>query len=415
MLLFIIFFTFEALSQTPVERHGLLRTSGNRIVDKNNDTVSFAGYSFFWSNTGWGGEKYYNVNVVNYLADTWNTPVIRLAMGVDDPGGYLYDSLKQKQLITKMIDAAILKGMYVIVDWHSHYAHRFQPQAIGFFKEISSSYGNYENIIYEIYNEPTQVSWLDTIKPYAMAVIEEIRKNDPDNLIVVGTPNWSQYVDVAANSPIADTNVAYALHFYAATHKQSLRNRAIAAMNKNAALFITEWGTCNATGGGAIDNASVEEWMNFCRDNRISHINWALNDKPETASLLVAGASVTGGWLTHDLTTSGKIVREIQTCWPELPRVSSDFEYRLHGNKADFDVYPVPFTNYLTIETKENHGVLRIEVFDNVGRQLADYSGDQIQSGRMFMTINSNCNSLYVRILSDSFVLTKPVIRVVYN
>ena len=44
----------------------------------------------------------------------------------------------------------------------------------------------------------------------------------------------------AALDPIAgDANVAYALHFYAGTHRQSLRDKAAFALERGVALFVT--------------------------------------------------------------------------------------------------------------------------------------------------------------------------------
>jgi len=103
------------------------------------------------------------------------------------------------------------------------------------------------NIIYEIYNEPEQVSWANVIKPYSEAVINEIRSIDADNIIIVGTPTWSQDVDIAAANPLNFETIAYALHFYAATHEQYLRNKALTALNK-ACSFCFRVGTCESTG-----------------------------------------------------------------------------------------------------------------------------------------------------------------------
>ena len=72
---------------TLVQKHGLLQVNGNRIVDKDNEPVCFAGNSFFWSNDNWGGERYYTPEVVSWLKLDWKTTIIRAAMGVEDPGG----------------------------------------------------------------------------------------------------------------------------------------------------------------------------------------------------------------------------------------------------------------------------------------------------------------------------------------
>jgi aryl-phospho-beta-D-glucosidase BglC (GH1 family) len=149
-------------------------------------------------------------------------------------------------------------------------------------------------------------------------VIAAIRAIDPDNLIVVGTPAWSQDVDVAAADPIAGPNIAYALHFYAGTHGQSLRNKARTALDRGAALFVTEWGSVNANGDGGVAAKEVARWMDFLKAHGISHVNWATNDKSEGASALVPGASSTGGWLPEQLTASGTLAKKIVSGWSSL-------------------------------------------------------------------------------------------------
>ena len=49
--------TESILESSIVDRHGLLRVVGNKIVNKNNIPISLAGNSFFWSNDNWGGER----------------------------------------------------------------------------------------------------------------------------------------------------------------------------------------------------------------------------------------------------------------------------------------------------------------------------------------------------------------------
>lgn len=304
-------------NSTPVAVHGSLSVQNAKIVDKNNNPVSFAGNSFFWSNTGWGAEKYYNADVVNWLANDWNSTIVRAAMGVEDNGGYLNYPTENKNRVKTVVDAAIAKGLYVIIDWHSHHAENNQQAAIEFFEEMAQTYGSYPNVIYEIYNEPLQVSWSNTIKPYANAVISAIRNIDPDNLIIVGTPTWSQDVDVASTDPINANNIAYTLHFYAATHKQSLRQKAQTALNNGIALMVTEWGSVQANGSGAVDVTSTNAWMNFLQENDITHANWSITDKNEGAAALVPGASASGGWSSNMLTASGSKVKSIIQNWEQ--------------------------------------------------------------------------------------------------
>ncbi|RYY77363.1 MAG: endoglucanase [Gammaproteobacteria bacterium] len=299
-----------------------ITTSGNKVLF-GGQPGSISGNSLFWSNTGWGGEKYYTGQTVSWLKSDWKSNVIRASMGVDDDGGYLTDS-SNKTRVTTVVDAAIANDMYAIIDWHSHHAEQYQSQSIAFFKEMASKYGNTNNVIYEIYNEPLQISWSGVIKPYAQAVIAAIRSIDPDNLIIVGTPSWSQDVDVAANDPITGyANIAYTLHFYAGTHGQYLRDKASTALSRGIPLFVTEWGSVGASGDGAVATSETNAWVSFMKANNISNANWALNDKAEGASALVSGASANGGWSSSQLTASGALAKSITSGWPALNQTTS--------------------------------------------------------------------------------------------
>jgi endoglucanase len=297
-----------------VEKHGLLKTDGNQIVNKDGDPVSLAGNSFFWSNNSWGGEKYYTAPVVSWLAFDWETTIVRAAMGVDESGGYLSDKEANINRVKTIVDAAIDQGVYVIIDWHSHHAEDYEDDAIDFFKQMATLYGEYDNVIYEIYNEPLNISWSDKLKPYAENVIAAIRDIDADNMIVVGTPEWSQRVDLAAADPItSSTNIAYTLHFYTVNHKQWLRDRATAALSSGIALFITEWGSIGYT---QVD-PETNLWMDWCRTNKISHCNWSVNDKVEEWSILSQGANTAGNWTDGEITQAGQLSRNITRSWQE--------------------------------------------------------------------------------------------------
>lgn len=293
-------------TKTVVNHFGLIKAKGNQLIDKNDKPVVLRGMSLFWSQ--WGG-SYYNEKIIQWLRDDWKCTVVRTAMGIES-GGYLENKNAELQKVYTVVDAAIKYGIYVIIDWHDHNAQNHLAQAKDFFKTIAQKYGDKANIIYEIYNEPLQVSWTNVIKPYLVEVIKEIRQYDPDNLIVVGTPTWSQDVDVAAKDPVVDNNVAYSLHFYTSTHKESLRIKAKAALNIGVALFVNEFGISEASGTGNIDLTETSLWIKFMTDNNLSSCNWSIIDKNESSAALKTGASATGNWKDSDLTDSGKYNRE---------------------------------------------------------------------------------------------------------
>lgn len=293
-----------AIAETPVERHGQLRLEGTRLVGQDGEPVILRGMSLFWSQ--WA-PQYYNADAVRWLKDDWSATVVRAAIAVHHDG-YLDNPERELAKAEAVIDAAIAEGLYVIVDWH---AHEPEPEAAAaFFARIAEKYGDRPNVIYETYNEPLNThSWNEVVRPYHMAVIPRIRAHDPDNLIIAGTPSWSQDVDTAAADPLPFANVAYTLHFYAGTHRQELRDKAAKALELGAALFVTEWGTSEATGNGILDRDETALWWDFMEANGLSSLNWSITDKDETSAALRPGAPGEGGWDDAMISPSGLFVR----------------------------------------------------------------------------------------------------------
>lgn len=317
----LLFFTTSVVAQ--VTDNGMLQVDGNKIVNKNGKQIALAGNSFFWTNWENG---FYNQNCVRWLKQDWGTTIIRAAMGVEDTDGYISDLAAGKTTnidkVKALVDAAIAEDLYVLIDFHSHYAHLYETEAIAFFEEMATLYGQYDNVIYEIYNEPLYIdktpendgkfaTWSTHIKPYAENVIDAIRAIDPDNLIIVGTGEWSQKVDDAANDPITDVNLTYGLHFYTIHHKKWLRDRADAALAKGISLFISEWGPI----GESTNEPETDLWIDWCKENGISIVAWAVNDKDEPWSIVKPGSSKTGNWSSSNLTNAGILEKNIIQNW----------------------------------------------------------------------------------------------------
>ncbi len=222
-----------------------------------------------------------------------------------------------KELVKSGVEYATELGMYVIIDWHilsDSNPNTHKDEAKAFFAEMAELYAGYDNVLYEICNEPNGgTSWSD-IKSYAGEVIPVIRSYDNDGIIIVGTPNWSQYVDQAAADPITGyENIMYALHFYAATHTDSLRSTMISAINAGLPIFVTEYGICDASGNGAIDENQANQWVSVMNEYGISYVAWNLSNKAETSAILNSGCGKTAGFTADDLSASGKWLYEMLT------------------------------------------------------------------------------------------------------
>lgn len=296
-----------------VKDHGKLSVNGTQLVDINGNNFQLKGMSTH--GLAWF-PGFVNENAFKTLRDDWNTNVIRLAMYSGENGGYCTGGNKEelKALIDKGVQAAAKLGMYVIIDWHvlgDQNPQTYKSEAKAFFEEMSSKYKNYDNVIYEICNEPNgSATWDGDIKPYAEEIIPVIRKNAPDSVIIVGTPTWSQDIDKAAANPLKEKNVLYALHFYAATHTDWLRQRLTDCYNKGLPVFVSEFGTCDASGGGSNDFGQSKQWLTLLDKYGISYCNWNLANKNETSSALRESASADGNWSSGDYSEAGAWIRK---------------------------------------------------------------------------------------------------------
>jgi endoglucanase len=302
----------------PVATHGQLTVVGTQLQDQHGNPVQLKGVSSQWLNLE---SKTFPESkpAIQYARDHWKLSVIRAAMGVDTSGGYLgtgtgtnANMAGMLSKVNTIVQNAIDLGIYVIVDWHTSDAVKsngttLATQAIAFFTMMANQYGSTPNIIYEDYNEPTGVTWAQ-IKPYHEMVVSAIRAVDPDNLIVLGTPTWSQDVDLAAADPVAGTNLLYTLHFYACTHGQTLINKANTALSMNLPLFVTEFGATPSDGGvtksgdNDVCEAETDVWFNWMAQNNISGASWKLDQCTDSSCILTADAPVDGPWTDNYLT-----------------------------------------------------------------------------------------------------------------
>ena len=291
--------------------YGRLHVEGTYLADKDDKLVQLRGVSTH--GLGWF-PQYVNEAAIRQFNEEWGCNVFRLAMYTAEGAGYCTNGDDQKEklkdLVHKGVQAAIDEDMYVIIDWHvlqDQDPNKYKDEAKKFFEEMAKTYKDDPHVIYEICNEPNGGTTWSMIKKYALEVIPVIRKYAPNAIIIVGTPTWSQDVDIAAKDPITEyDNIMYALHFYAATHTDSLRNKCKTAVAKGLPIFVTEYGICEASGNGAINEKQANLWMEMLDGYGISHVMWNLANKNESSSMIAAGCNKVNGFTEKDLSKSGK-------------------------------------------------------------------------------------------------------------
>lgn len=293
------------LNGTPVQKHGRLSVKGTNLIDSNGNNFQLRGVS---THSISAFPEYINKETFKEMRDVWGINVIRIAMYSNPNDGY---TVKLHDKVKEAVQYASDLGLYVIIDWHilqDNNPNIYKSEAINFFKEMATEFKDNENILYEICNEPNgNVTWAKDIKPYAEEVISEIRKIDSNSIIIVGTPTWSQDVDIVADDRIEGySNIMYTLHFYAATHKDNLRAKMKSALDKGLPIFVTEFGISDASGNGKIDEAEGDKWIEALNQYNISWVCWNLSNKNETSAILNSSCKKLTGYEESDFSGEGK-------------------------------------------------------------------------------------------------------------
>lgn len=304
--------TFAASKTTTVKlarpsKNGALKVKGTTLVDKKGRIVQLRGMSTH--GLAWFPE-YVNQKCFQTISK-WGANVVRLAMYTGEYGGYCSggDQKALEKLIKDAVKYAKKADLYVIIDWHilsDSNPNTNKKAAKKFFKKISKALSKYNHVLYEICNEPNGGTSWDEIRSYAKTVIPVIHKNAKNAVIIVGTPNWCQYLDQAAAKPLDDKNLMYALHFYAGTHRDDLRNLTEQVLKQGLPIFVSEFGICEASGNGGLDKASAKKWLKLLDKYHVSYVNWSLCNKDESASLIKSSVTKTSGFKKADLTEGGK-------------------------------------------------------------------------------------------------------------
>lgn len=302
----------DAISALTV-KDGQLTTEDGQTIQLQG--ISTHGLSWF--------PQYVNHDMMQQTRDEWGCNVFRLAMYTADYNGYLAGDEQNKQNLKGLIDQAVNDaetfGMYIIIDWHI--LSDGNPldnvdESMAFFTEMSQKYKDKTHVIYEICNEPNGAATWGSVKEYANQVIPVIRQNT-DAVILVGTPNWCQYLDQAMADPLGQPdqespdspetfqNIMYTLHFYADTHRDDLRQVLQRAADAKFPVFVSEFGICDASGNGVINETEADKWLALMNDHQISYVMWNLSNKAESSAAIDPGCTKTSGITTGELSPAG--------------------------------------------------------------------------------------------------------------
>ncbi|GBU25939.1 endoglucanase [Fibrobacteria bacterium R8-3-H12] len=416
-----LFFAFSFAGNGPVSYYGKLKVrEGRSFIDgvkegrEDIKLVQIRGVSFGWSTTGWESARFYNAAAVERVAKDWKAEVVRAAYGATSTAFAAADAAANRERIETVVKAAIENDIYVIIDWHSHNAHNEVQNSKDFFEYMAKNYGDCDNVIFEIYNEPNcsngssncsatgKTTWAQ-IKTYAEAIIPIIRKYS-HNLILVGTPEWSQRVENVQNNAIDDENVGYVLHFYAATHSLSAwKSNIDNTISQGLPIFVTEYGTTTSDGGQPASGTSTinnynshsannsNEWHSYMDSKKISSVAWNINDKYEGSAFFgtvnkgVFDQSPENWSDTTKMTASGKyIFKKLAEYYKTAPWNSNTSPIKP----------PVPALTADLLQT----GDVSVEIFSLQGKKMGN-SVYNLKNGAYILFLRQGSQTKIIKIV----------------
>ncbi|MFJ5259995.1 cellulase family glycosylhydrolase [Streptomyces sp. NPDC088387] len=301
---------------TPVGANGQLRVCGTKLCNQSGNPIQLRGMSTH--GTQWYAQCLTSGSL-NALATDWNADVLRVSTYVQE-GGYETDPRKFTDLAHRLIEDATSRGMYVIVDWHMLTPgdpNANLSRARTFFTEIANRHKDKPNVLYEIANEPSGVSW-STIKSYAEQIIPVIRNIDNNAPVLVGTRAWSSLgvseggnETEVVNNPVNASNIMYTFHFYAFSHREDYLNTLSRAADR-IPMFVTEFGTQNYAGEGSNDFSMSQRYIDLMASKKISWVNWNFSDDGRSGAVFNEGTCNSGGpWTgTSSLKQAGVWIRD---------------------------------------------------------------------------------------------------------
>jgi endoglucanase len=122
--------------------------------------------------------------------------------------------------IDQVITSSLKSGLVTIINVHGYNELMHSPlenkmKFISMWKQISLRYKNYSNkLFFELLNEPVEKLTSDIWNSLAEEVIKNIREENPDRILIIGSSNWNA-IDSLEKLNISNSfNIIVTFHFY---------------------------------------------------------------------------------------------------------------------------------------------------------------------------------------------------------
>ncbi|WP_123537795.1 glycoside hydrolase family 5 protein [Halosimplex salinum] len=259
--------------------------------------------------------------------DSWYSRIIRLPVQPVDVGDHGTGSIPpvpgfdRSQLesyvenhLRPAVDVCAERNVYCIVDYHRHRGeddeHAYDSEGIDdeltmFWETVAPEFAEDSNVLFEVYNEPIHpfqghyepnvdvapdddeaIETWNTWKEAAQPWVDTIRDHAPRNLILVGSPRWSQWTYQAPRNEFDGDNLAYTGHVYAHENLRPL-SKYFGEPAEEVPVFVTEfgWGENGANYLTGTADVEGEQFVEFFANHDVHWQVWCFDSKWSPAML----------------------------------------------------------------------------------------------------------------------------------
>ncbi len=339
------FSTAWAWSQPPIQAGKVvqspplpLHVSGNQVLNSRNERVHLRGVnvpSMEWTSDGQG----HILESTRVAIDDWHANVIRLPLAQDRWFGKSpdknADAKSYQTLVRQIVNLCASKGCYIVLDLHWSDGGELGKQidqhvmpdqnSIAFWKELAGVYKNHPAVLFDLYNEPHDVSWeiwqkggkvserfrgrgpsrsFDAVG--MQTLLDTVRATGAKNVVMIGGLDWSYDLSGILNGrQLADPNgngIIYANHAYpfkGDTVQQWVKK--MEAATQKLAVNISEFGSAPPGAGGISGEQWVRQVLQAMHDHDWDWIAWDLHPQ--------AGPKMISDWNYTPTPTFGKWVK----------------------------------------------------------------------------------------------------------
>lgn len=203
--------------------------------------------------------------------DRWRVNAVRMPINQE----WLLTDDAYLSRVESLIDAAALRGVYVILDVQWEHGERTEPYQLNILKRPTFGFGNTtealwhlaagrwsnrDNLLFDVINEPHDVTPSE-LSIDMQRMVDRLAQRAPQTLVVVGGPDWAHSVDWWRLHPLKSANVVYSAHEYLPYDPPSSFDEHFVRPAQTLPVLVAEFGPDQDQLIDTAETAGVDGWM----------------------------------------------------------------------------------------------------------------------------------------------------------